>query len=345
MSGVVRSTASLIGAAAITAWILFEAPAPDLATPSAAPPLRVDLAAIAEELASARAADSAEPAGPAPAPVPVPEPDGAEDPAAEPAEPDDAPVAPPEAGSREGDERADADALTAASDADAEEEAASEEAAESPDEDAPERPEGEGPPADEAPSAAELASDPELLAAAHVELTGEADVGFSTVLRSEAADQLDIARAFGEEVVLVPRAALDPEAASAASWYRIAPESLQRGRPRVEEVSGPPPTDRYRRYRDLFPFEYSRLPSALRELRNSTVRRSDVFVFAALIPPSEWAVVIGRRRAALDALGLAEEDVEQFVLRYVRRGGDEIDVVVDRVLTADGRRLHPSAPR
>jgi len=343
VSGLVRSTASLIGAAAITAWILFEAPAPDLASRSAAPPLRVELAAMAQELAArqASAADADDPAQPTAAPVPVPAPDEADDAqpeAAETPDPDDAELAaaPPEAGSREGDELGEADALT---------EAPADDLAESTSESSSERADGEGPPADEAPSAAELASDAELLAAAHVELSGEADVGFSTVLHSEAADQLEIARAFGEEVVLVPRAALDPEAASTATWYRIAPDSLRRGRPRVEEVTGPPPTERYRRYRDLFPFEYARLPSALRELRNTSVRRSDVFVFAALIPPSEWAVVIGRRRAALDALDLNEEDVEQFVLQYVRRSGGEVDVVVDRVVTADGRSLHPPAPR
>lgn len=353
MTGLIRSTASLLGAAAITAWILFEAPAPRLAASAPPPPLRVDLAAVAEELSAMRAEAEAEPAEssepPATPPVDVTAPSSEEAPApAESPEPVEAaaPIAPPEAGSRAGDEAGDADALTETSEAESEVEADA-----SPDPDdadaasTDDRPEADGPAAAESPSAASLASDPDLLAAAHVELSGEADVGFSTVLHSEAANQLDIARAFGEEVVLVPRAALDPEAAHPPTWYRIAPDSLRSGRPRVEEVSGPPPTERYRRYRDLFPFEYSRLPSALRELRSSTVRRSDVFVFAALIPPSEWAVVIGRRRAALDALGLTEEDVEQFVLQYVRLSGGEIDILVDRVITADGRRLHPSTPR
>jgi len=187
------------------------------------------------------------------------------------------------------------------------------------------------------PDAVQLATDRTLLAAAERELSGEAALGFSTVLVSSPEDQLEIARAFGEEVVLVPRAALDPEAAGVVS-YQLDLSAA----PRVVEVAGRPALERYRQYRDLFSYDFERLPRPLRTLRSSVVRRDEVFLFAALIPAREWAVVVGRRQEAVRALGIAETEVERFVLRYIRLADGSFDLSVDEVHHVDGRRLVPS---
>ncbi|MEM9381340.1 MAG: hypothetical protein AAGB93_15410 [Planctomycetota bacterium] len=183
----------------------------------------------------------------------------------------------------------------------------------------------------------DLAQDEELLKAASKELAGTAAIGFSTTLISSPEDQLDIARAFGEELVLVPRNALDPNAKGAVS-YRL---DLS-GTPRVVEIPGRPPLERYRQYRDLFAYEFRKLPRPLRTLRSSVVRRDEVYVFAALIPVQEWAVVVGRRREAAASLGVDEDDVERYVLRYVRRPGGRFDFQVEEVRMVDGRVLRPS---
>lgn len=192
---------------------------------------------------------------------------------------------------------------------------------------------------DEGPAradAATLANDEELLDIAAQELAGTAKLGFSTALHSLPEDQLDIAKAFGEVLVLVPRAALDPDAEGVVS-YRLDVS----GTPRIVEVAGRPPLERYRQYRDLFHYEFKRLPRPLRTLRNSVVRRDQVYLFAALIPVEEWAIVVGRRREAVLALGVEESDVERYVLRYVRLAGGRFDFSVDEVTLVDGRRLIP----
>ena len=111
----------------------------------------------------------------------------------------------------------------------------------------------------------------------------------------------------------------------------------------MEAVDGRPALERYRQHRTFLRYDYAALPEALRDLRKRVIRRDDLYIFGALIPASEWAVVIGRRREALEALGVAEDHVEQFVLSYVRASGG-FDVAVDRVVTADGR-TRTVAPR
>ena len=186
-----------------------------------------------------------------------------------------------------------------------------------------------------APPAADVAAlraDPELNERARAELSGEARKGFETVVYASAADQLEIARAFGEELVLVPKAALDTGEAP-APYFRL---DLS-GTPRVVTVEGP-----FRRgqprYRDLFDYDYADLPGPLRDLRRQVMDRAEVYVFGALIPTSEWAVVVGRRDQALERLGLSIDEVRRFVLRF-RPGADgRFDLHVERVDLVDGRR-------
>jgi len=180
--------------------------------------------------------------------------------------------------------------------------------------------------------ASELMNDPGLLAAAGAELTGEERRGFTTVFLAAPEDQLALAHYFGEELVLVPRATIDPGAAD-PRWFRV-------DGARIEEVHGRPPLERYRQYRDLFDYEYARLPELVRELRLRLPARRDVYVFAALVPAREWAIVVARRAEALARAGRELADVQRFVLRYVPLAGGAFDVVVDHVLFADGSR-HP----
>ena len=178
-----------------------------------------------------------------------------------------------------------------------------------------------------------LRSDPELVEEARRDIEGEVRRGFQTVLLAAPEDQLDLARAFGEELVLVPRRALDPRNPEPVS-YRLRTD----GAPRVETVRGRPDLDAYRQYRDLFDYEYGRLPQPLRELRRTVLSREEVFLFAALIPVSEWAVVVGRRREALERLDRTPDEVQRFVLRYVRLAPSAFDLRVEEITFADGTR-------
>ena len=197
------------------------------------------------------------------------------------------------------------------------------------------------PPTDEAATAdpapapnevAQLMRDPELLATATAEISGEERHGFTTVFLAKPEDQLEIARFFGEELVLVPRAAIDPGTTD-PRWFRV-----DGGSDRVEEVRGRPPLESYRQYRDLLDYEYARLPDLVRELRRQVVSRRDVYVFAALVPAREWAVVVARRNEVLASAGRTLADVRSFVLRYVDLGEGEFDLAVDHVIFADGKR-------
>jgi hypothetical protein len=190
-----------------------------------------------------------------------------------------------------------------------------------------------------APSATELMQDAALVAEAQGELASEAPRGFATVFLAAAEDQLDIARAFGEELVLVPKSALDPSNPR-PRWFRIALDGV----PRVEPMQGPPPLERYRQYRDFFEYEYARLPAPVRELRRSVLTRSEIYVFGALIPPAEWAVVMARRRAALAATGRELDEVRRFVARMTRIADGSFDVDIDEIVFADGVR-HRVPPR
>ena len=182
--------------------------------------------------------------------------------------------------------------------------------------------------------------DTELLAVAQEEVSGETRKGFATVFLAAAEDQLDIARFFGEELVLVPRSAMNPQN-SEARYFRLAAD----GQSGLQQVQGRPPLRSYRQYRDLFDYEYARLPAPVRQLRRSVLVRSEVYLFAALIPVSEWAVVVARRRAALAAAGRKLEDARRFTLRYRRLGGNTFDVEVAEILFRDGRRFRPPASR
>ncbi|MEM9802179.1 MAG: hypothetical protein AAGA20_17775 [Planctomycetota bacterium] len=318
MIGFVRQLFAFALAAAITWWLLFRAPAPSAPAPvqTSGPVSLRPIVETAFELA-----DLEDPLPPPPEPEPEPP---VEVPVEEPELPPD------EAGSREGTEEGEAaeDVPDPVPEAEAET--------------APRAAETEAKGAKRT-RAAELMRDDELLDAAASELAGEAAIGFTTRIYSSPEEELEIARAFGEEIVLVPTAAKDTSASDVVS-YRL---DLS-GTPRVVTVSGiPPRMMNTKRTRDFLQYDFSSLPKPLRELRTSIPRRDEIWVFAALIPVEEWAIVVGRRREAAEALGVAEEDVERYDLRYVRTPEGEIDIVVHRVVLTDGRRLvpPPSSPQ
>lgn len=186
----------------------------------------------------------------------------------------------------------------------------------------------------------DFVGDRALLAEARRELEGAVKRGFKTVFISGPEDQLEIARAFGEEVVLVPRSALDEDAKGTRS-FRL---DLRPKRPRVIEIDGRPPLERFRQYRDLFAYDFARLPKAIRDLRTTVVRRDQVYLFAALIPASEWAIVVGRRREATAQHGIEETDVSRFVMRYVRRNDGRFDIAVESFVLSDGRTIYNNSP-
>ena len=121
----------------------------------------------------------------------------------------------------------------------------------------------------------------------------------------------------------------------------------------VKEVRETPPLDRYRQYRDLFAFKYESLPAPLRDLRRRVFSRSDAYLFAALIPPREWGLVIVRREAALAAFNRTApaggprtmKDVRGFTMAYERRAGGAFDIRVREIQFADGSRYRvPDRP-
>jgi hypothetical protein len=181
-----------------------------------------------------------------------------------------------------------------------------------------------------------LAASAELRHEATEELAGRARRGFRTVFLCAARDQLAIARWFDEALVLVPRAGLDPDH---PYHYRLETHEPAR----VVRVAEAAPLARFRQYRDLFAFPYGTLPGPLRDLRRSVFNRGDVYLFAALVPPSEWAVVIARRRAALRTYNARRsgpprtlDDVRRVTMRYVPLAGGGFDIRVAQILFADG---------
>jgi hypothetical protein len=182
-----------------------------------------------------------------------------------------------------------------------------------------------------------LMRDPGLLAEARAEFERGHSKGFATVLLAAPEDQIAIARFFGEELVLVPSRVLGPESAD-PRYFRM----TLAGEPRVESVEGAPPLERFRQYRDLFDYEYGRLPGPLRELRRSVLARGEIYLFAALLSAEEWALVIARRNEALERAGRELSDVRRFVLRYVHRPENGYDLAVDEIGFADGTRFRPS---
>ena len=189
---------------------------------------------------------------------------------------------------------------------------------------------------DEGRAVDELMADADLLSSARSEVAGETRKGFATVLLASPEDQLDIARFFNEPLVLVPRDNLNPESES-PTYFRIDATSSTH----VQTIAGRAPLEGYRQYRDLFDYEYARLDEPIRELRRGVVARNEIFLFAALIPVEEWAVIIGRRREALAQSGRELADVQRFVLRYVERPTGGFDLIVEEIVFTDGGRHRP----
>jgi hypothetical protein len=167
------------------------------------------------------------------------------------------------------------------------------------------------------------------------ELSGKTRRGFRTVLYSSAEDQLAIARTFGEQLVLVPRKGLDPKR---PYYYLLDAADSDSSTGSVRRIAEKAPLEQFRQYRDFFAFEYSDLPDAVRGLRRKVTVRSDVFLFAALIPPSEWAVVMSRRATALQQSGSKIEDLRRAEMRYVALPGGGYDIQVKQLIFADGSR-------
>ena len=186
-----------------------------------------------------------------------------------------------------------------------------------------------------------IAESEALIDRAEAEMRGQTQHGFHTTLHCAAQDQLRIARFFDEPVVLVPRSGLNPRA---SLYYRIDPRRPSR----VETVRAALPLQRYRQYRNLFAFPYESLPKPLRELRRRVFVRGDIYLFAALIPAREWALVIARREGALLARNRSRggaprtlEDVRRFTMRYVPLAGEAYDIRVTEIHFADGERWKP----
>ncbi|MEM8882848.1 MAG: hypothetical protein AAGD14_02120, partial [Planctomycetota bacterium] len=183
----------------------------------------------------------------------------------------------------------------------------------------------------------EIQSSPEKIEEAAAEVSGRTRRGFRTVFYSSAEDQLAIARFFGEPVVLVPRKGLDPRN---HFYYRVDGASFDK----IVRVNEKPPTNRFRQYRDLSSYEYAELPGMMRALRRRVPVRSDIYLFASLIPPSEWAVVIARRQAALATCqqqlsgARSLQDLRRVEMRYVPLSGGGFDIEVKQLVFADGTR-------
>jgi outer membrane biosynthesis protein TonB len=187
-------------------------------------------------------------------------------------------------------------------------------------------------------TAAAAMSDQGLLAEAEKEISGAARKGFNSVFLASPEEQLSIGKFFGELVVLVPKSAIDPNN-TRPQYFRI---NLEAEQAKVERVAGRPPLQQFRQYRDLFSYPYNKLPDVVRELRRSVLARNEVFLFAALIPPREWALTIDRRRRALAQSGRDLGDVKQFVLRYVRSTNGSYDIQVDAIHFSDGSKVLPT---
>jgi len=185
-----------------------------------------------------------------------------------------------------------------------------------------------------ADSAETLMADVDLLEEARREIAGEVQRGFATVLLGKPEEQLAIARAFGEEVVLVPRSSLGLPR-DELTYFRLGAGG------EVQRATGLGALD-HSRFRDLFQYEYVSLPDALRDLRRSVLNRDEIYLFGALMPASEWALVVGRRQAALAASGREAGAVRRFTLDYEPRAGGRYDIVVDEILFTDGTRFRPA---
>ncbi|KAA3609574.1 MAG: hypothetical protein DWQ01_09600 [Planctomycetota bacterium] len=323
--------AGLLALAALLSWWLLVRP-PQTETPDAGPAeIPPILLTPSEELATTvQEIQVQAPPEPEPetesesAPEPPPQPEEAET-VESPASSEEPAPPPPEAGNP---------------DSEREQNAAGEVESETEDLPEPEQPEAQpeepaAPKPEEAVAAA--MADPDLLAQAGRELAGQSGKGFQTVFLAKAEDQLDIARFFGEELVMVPKTYLNPEAPSQSFRLNLADN-------RVEPYPGRPPLQQFRQYRDLFAYPFDQLPAPIRDLRLKVIARKEVFLFGALISHREWALVIQRRSEALAESPHPNKAVRRYELRYRRLSGGAFDLEVQEIEFADGSRYRP-APR
>jgi len=184
-----------------------------------------------------------------------------------------------------------------------------------------------------------IASSQRRVEDARKELVGPARRGFTTEFDTATRDQLAIARFYGEQILLIPRKGLDP--ANHHYFVIDAARSFE-----TRRVNGVPPSN-FRQVRDLLDrdIRYSSLPAPLKTLRRQVTLSSEIFLFAAPIPPREWAIVMARRAAALERCN-AElggptrtlKNLRRVKMRYVPLKGGGFDIQVKEFVFADGSR-------
>lgn len=175
-----------------------------------------------------------------------------------------------------------------------------------------------------------------LLDKANKELSGKSKRGFETIIKTRSEEIIELARAFGGRILLIPKAGLNPKA---HYFYELDVT----GTPKVVKVTGEaPPT--LSKTRNLLRFEYRQLSAPLRVLRRTVPNRGDIYQFVAIIPAREWAVVIARRNASLDLYNRTQaekktfDDVRAVEMDYVPLAGGGFDVRVLGFRFADGTR-------
>jgi len=173
-----------------------------------------------------------------------------------------------------------------------------------------------------------------LLDAAKKELAGKSRKGFQMYFLSDDEEQLDLARFFGESILLIPR--------RPTHYFK-----LELGHPaRVVKIGGTPPP--IYRHRTFFEYKYNELPAPIRELRRQIPYRGDILMWGAAIPPSEYAIAIARRTAALTKYNRQHgadrtlEQVRRVDVRYVPLAGGGFDMRIKQFVFADGTRWAPT---
>lgn len=330
----------LLTTSGVISWFLFLYEAePRVQMPQAVRPAipEISLAPLVEERAEERPAAAAEAAPPTPTPTPVPVPIPVPD--ATPAPREQAPP-PPERGAPEGTEEGEGVGKSD-SEPDSESETDSDSETESDTETDSETDSDSDSDSDSEPGpseVAELMQSPRFREMAAEELNGDARRGFETALQCSAEEQLELARFFGESVLLVPRSALT-EDSSSHHYYELEPANQGT----IRRVSGTPPLHRFRQYRDLFDFDYASLPDELKALRLKVAAKSEIYLFAVLIPVGEWALVVARRQEALaqwesEQTGAIDEgkSVRRYTLRYEPQPQGGFDIRVRTIMFSDG---------
>ncbi|MHC4953267.1 MAG: hypothetical protein ACYTGZ_05205 [Planctomycetota bacterium] len=316
-----RSVFYLAVSAALSWHFLLRPPLESPAEPT--PIRRVELAVApsVEPPPEESPEETSEALPPPPPPPPANEPEPPAETPSEPApeelvEPEESAPPPPEAGTPEGDE----------------EEEATEPVPE-------EKPEEKPEPAEDRirREIENIASSEQMVSAASSELTGKTRRGFTTEFDTVTEHQFLIAQFYGERLLLIPRKGLDPR----NHHYYVIDAARSDVVRRVNDV----PPSNFRQVRDLLDpdIKYSALPAPLKSLRRKVTLASQIFLFAAPIPPREWAVVMARRAAALEAcndeLGgkpRTLEDLRRVKMRYVALPGGGFDIQVKEFVFADG---------